>query len=240
VKLLQAVRDFKLAYKMKKKTRDVEKIKARIQESTVEAMAKVPGRLRYEPIRGSHAAEFEGILCDPRVYRFIEDPCPSPADLQASFFRKEAGAPPERGDERWLDYGVRLAESGLAIGRLEATILDKRAEVAYLFGPDFWCHGYATEGLKWLQEHINTTYDIREFCATVMPGNTRSMRLLERLGYLEAPAETWPRLTSYDPGDRVFRYIETPNHAVVDNRPTAPSRSGSLSPNLNLPPSPCN
>jgi RimJ/RimL family protein N-acetyltransferase len=179
--------------------------------STNSGVNLVSERLRYEPIHRSHASEFERILCDPLVYRFIEGACPTPADLLSSFTRKEMGAPSERSDERWLDYAVRLGGSGLAIGRIEATILEKRAEVAYLFGTDFWGHGYATEGIRWLHALINTTLDIQEFWATVMPNNTRSMRLLERLGYLEAPAETWPRLTSYDPGDRVFYYIESSN-----------------------------
>jgi len=73
-------------------------------------------RLQYEPIRRSHAAELAPALCDPRVYRFINMPCPTPAELQASFISKETGAPPERRDEQWLDYAVRLAESGWRLG----------------------------------------------------------------------------------------------------------------------------
>jgi len=99
----------------------------------------------------------------------------------------------------------------MAIGRLEATVLEKRAEVAYLFGPEFWGHGYGTESLSWLHMFIEETFHILEFWATVRPDNGRSIRLLERLGYVEAAAETWPQLTSYDPGDRVFRFIKTSN-----------------------------
>lgn len=166
----------------------------------------VSERLSYERILRSHAAELEPILCDPRVYQFIDCDCPTPAELEASFMRKEAGAPPHRSDEQWLDYAVRLTDSGVAIGQLEATILEERAEVAYLFGPDFWGCGYATEGLAWLHELMRTNFGIRDFWATVKPGNERSMRLLERSKYREVPADTWPRLTSYDPGDQVFRY----------------------------------
>lgn len=128
-----------------------------------------------------------------------------PAELLASFKRKEAGAPSECEDERWLNYAVRLKESGLAIGRIEATLLDERAEIAYLFGTAFWGCGYATEGVQWLHQWIGLTFQIREFWATVMPGNTHSIRLLERNGYREAPRETWPQLRGYDLGDRVFR-----------------------------------
>jgi RimJ/RimL family protein N-acetyltransferase len=162
-------------------------------------------RLCYEPICQQHAAELEHALCDPRVYTFIDAPCPTVAGLHASFARKEVGAPAQRSDERWLDYAVRHIESGEAIGRLEATIIGRHAEVAYLFGPVFWGRGYATEGLEWLHELLSRSFGVAEFWATVAPSNTRSIRLLERAGYGEAPSETWPRLTSYDPGDRVFR-----------------------------------
>jgi len=171
-------------------------------------------RLSYERILRSHAAELEPILCDPRVYEFIDCDCPTPADLEESFRRKEAGAPQHRSDEKWLDYAVRLTGSGVAIGLLEATILEERAEVAYLFGPDFWGCGYAAEGLAWLHELIRTNFGIRDFWATAKPGNERSMRLLERSGYREAPSNTWPRLTSYDPGDRVFRYLAEQDETV--------------------------
>jgi len=162
-------------------------------------------RLSYERILQRHAAEFEPILCDPRVYQFIDCDCPTPADLEVSFMHKEAGAPPHRSDEQWLDYAVRLTGSGVAIGRLEATLLEGRAEVAYLFGPDFWGCGYATEALAWLHELIRTKFGVMDFWATVKPGNDRSVRLLERSNYREEPSHTWPRLTSYDPGDLVFR-----------------------------------
>ena len=161
-------------------------------------------RLRYEPIRQHHAAELQHALCDPRVYAFIAAPCPTPTELHASFARKEAGAPAKRSNERWLDYAVRLAETGEAIGRLEATVIGQRAEVAYLFGPAFWGRGYATEGVVWLHELLNSSLGVTEFWATVTPGNIRSIRLVQRTGYREALADTWPHLTSYDPGDRVF------------------------------------
>jgi hypothetical protein len=158
------------------------------------------------------------VLCDARVYAFIDAPCPTLTDLEASFARKEAGAPAERSDERWLDYAVRVTESGEAIGRLEATIIGERAEVAYLFGPNFWGYGFATEGLAWLHEFLSSSFGVSEFWATANPDNIRSIRLLERAGYLEAPSETWPRLTSYDPGDRVFRATRTsPNKTDAGN-----------------------
>jgi hypothetical protein len=173
-----------------------------------------PDRLRYELIQEHHAAELQRALCDPRVYEFISGPCPTPSELKLSFARKATGAPTHRPDECWLDYAVRLRDTGKAIGRLEATLIGRRAEVAYLFGTDFWGCGYATDGLAWLHELLAGSFGVVEFWATVAPGNLRSRRLLERAGYEPAAPETWPDLRSYDPGDCVFHRLanfpETP------------------------------
>ena len=162
-------------------------------------------RLSYELLRQSHAAELQYALCDPRVYACINASCPTPAELEASFARKEAGAPACRSDECWLDYTVRLIGSGVALGRLEASVIGERAELAYLFGPGFWGQGYASEGLVWLHDVLRGSHDVSEFWATVEPANIRSIRLLEGTGYSEAAPGTRPHITSYNPGDRVFR-----------------------------------
>src|ERR1700722_15641143 len=117
---------------------------------TATAQQPATERLTFEPIQPHHAAGLQHVLCDPRVYECIEAPCPTPAELEDSFVRKAAGAPAHRPDERWVDYAVRLPATGELIGRLEATVIKRRAEVAYLFGPAFWGCGYATEGLQWL------------------------------------------------------------------------------------------
>jgi RimJ/RimL family protein N-acetyltransferase len=164
-------------------------------------------RLRYERILQRHAAELQNVLCDPRVYACVDSPCPTPEQFDASFVRKEAGAPASRADECWLDYAVRHIESGEAIGCLEATIIGNHAELGYFLGPDFWGQGYAREGLTWLEDFLNGTHGISEFWAAVRPDNVRSIKLLERAGYREATAGSWSHLTSYDPGDRVFHRL---------------------------------
>ncbi|HLL90574.1 MAG TPA: hypothetical protein VK324_14835, partial [Tepidisphaeraceae bacterium] len=74
-------------------------------------------------------------MADPAVYQHIDDPPPTtPDELAARFERMSGGPPPHRADESWWNFAVRLRETGLAVGRLEATIVGGRAEVAYLFG----------------------------------------------------------------------------------------------------------
>jgi len=163
-------------------------------------------RLQYEKITPAHAAELQEALCDDRVYEFITDHGTPTADaLLQVFTRKALGSPPARSDETWLDYAVRSKESGITVGRIEATILEGQAEVAYLLGPRYWGYGFALEAIRWLQQMLESEFGVSEFWATVSPTNVRSLRLLARLGYEEANSALWPiRLLGYNDGDRVF------------------------------------
>jgi len=163
-------------------------------------------RLQYEKITPAHAAELQEALCDPRVYEFITDHgTPTADELLEEFSRKALGSPPTRSDETWIDYVVRSKESGMTVGRIEATIVEGQAEVAYLLGPRHWGYGFALEAMRWLHQMLESEFGVFEFWATVSPNNDRSLRLLARLGYGEATSVLWPvRLLGYNNGDRVF------------------------------------
>jgi RimJ/RimL family protein N-acetyltransferase len=57
------------------------------------------------------------------------------------------------------------------------------------------------EALGWLHGRL-CEHGITTFWATTRPTNRRSIRLLERLGYVLA--QSFPHLTGYDPGDSVY------------------------------------
>ena len=101
--------------------------------------------------------------------------------------------------ERWLNRTVRL--DGLVIGRVEATLHDGIAEIAYLLGPAWWGHGYATEAVRRLLAELESL-GLSEAWAVVDPANDRSAALLCRLGFVET--EPTVRLVTMDPGDRAF------------------------------------
>ena len=160
-------------------------------------------RLSYAPLAAEDAAVLFPLLADPAVYRYIDaHPPASIGELAARFDRVRAGPPSDRTGESWWNYTVRLLESGLAVGRLEATIVGDRAEVAYLFGQMYWGKGYATEALTWLHRQLRQCAAVNTFWATVRPENSRSIRLLHRTGYVEV--NQWPPLMSYDSGDKVY------------------------------------
>lgn len=161
-------------------------------------------RLAYEPLEPRHAAELFEPLRDPRVWEFIgENPYTSVAAVADRFAHMAAGPPADHADERWINFAVRLRATGILIGSLEATVVDRRAEVAFLFGPQYWRQGYASEAVSAFQENLRQSARVDEFWATTSPDNSPSIKLLGRLGYVET-SESWPELLSYDEGDLVF------------------------------------
>ena len=161
-------------------------------------------RLQFEVLRVDHAAGLFEPLSDPRVWEHIsETPLTTVAALAARFDRIASRPPLDRTKENWLNYAVRLKAAGTLIGWLQATILERRAEVAYLFGPEHWGHGYAAEAMSAFQDGLRQQWGVSELWAATSPQNTRSIRLLRRLGYVEQH-ESWPLLSSYEPGDVVF------------------------------------
>lgn len=162
-------------------------------------------RLIYEKLMESHAAEMTDLLCDPRVYEFVDEGiAPTPEHLVRAFRFREAGPPEHRNTERWLDVVVRLKSTKEPIGRIESTVVENRAEVAYLLGADYWRQGYGSESLTWLEGRTRDKYAVTEFWATVTPGNIASRGLLLKHGYADVSDGEFPTLKSYNENDWVF------------------------------------
>jgi len=162
-------------------------------------------RLLFEPLSPAHADELRELTL-PDVARFIGG---EPSDLEAlrAQFVRMAEGPSDPSKERWVNFAVRSRASGVALGRVEAAVIGEgatRAEVAYLLIPSVWGQGLAREAMEAFQAALVADFAVEAFWATVTPGNQRSVRLLQRLGYVEHPREAWPALVSYDEGDLVF------------------------------------
>jgi RimJ/RimL family protein N-acetyltransferase len=137
-------------------------------------------RLTIEPLALRHARELFDALNDELVGRFLDGPDVTTLEaLEQKIIRVTSEAPPERNEE-WRNFAVLL--NGRVIGRLEATLHRSVAEVAYVFGPAWWGHGYATEATAWLLRYIREA-GMSEAWATIAPANTASDRLLARLGF---------------------------------------------------------
>ena len=160
-------------------------------------------KLQYAPLTPADLPELEAVLRNDAVYAHIGG-TPSPERFHLGMSRALQGPPASRPTERWINYMVR-DESGAALGRLEATVHDGIAEVAFLYGPETWGMGYASHGLQWLHQELRRIHpEVKFLWATTRPENTRSANLLVRNGYARADPNARPSLYSYDDGDLVF------------------------------------
>lgn len=161
-------------------------------------------RLRYDPLDHQHADGLFAALDDERVGRYINGP--DVTTLEALESRIEflgAGHSPSNPEEQWVNVVVLRREDDVVVGRVEATVLGPRAEIAYVFGPSYWGQGYATEATRWLIDHLRARFDIQQIWASIHHENVASRRLVERVGMRHVAPPT-PALMSYDDGDVVF------------------------------------
>ena len=165
-------------------------------------------RLTVSPMVVDDAADLHVALSPEAVGRYLGGPdVGSASELVERIEYLLAG--PADGHQDWLNFTGRL-QDGTVIGRLEATIEpgdDAWAEVAWVFGPQWWGQGYGTEAAVWLSQHLEEAWGVRELWGTVHPENAASIGLLRRLGMSlqEEPYDRHPG--SLAPGDLVFARV---------------------------------
>lgn len=169
-------------------------------------MILTSARLLLEPLLVAHADQLPGLL-DRRVYAHFAsaDAINDLSQLRDQFeallgFSEQVS--PER---RLLNLVVRVMASGELIGRLEALLRDRNAELAFLFVPEVWGHGYAREAVQRLMDHLVAEARVATYWVSITPTNARSIALCRRLGFEPALQESWPELATYDDGDVVMR-----------------------------------
>lgn len=141
-------------------------------------------RLILEPLVVSHAQALYVALQASELYRFIpRDPPPSPDSLAARYATLATRHSPD-GQELWLNWVVRLRETGVYVGTVEVTIYPNRAAaLAYQIFPPFWHHGFATEACRRVLAHLVADYDVGRVAAEIDTRNAASIHLVERLGF---------------------------------------------------------
>jgi [ribosomal protein S5]-alanine N-acetyltransferase len=143
------------------------------------------GGVTLEPQRAAHAEEMFALLCDPKIYRYENEPPASLEWLRERFARLESRRSPD-GREQWLNWVVRL-ETGEAAGYVQATVYeDGHAAIAYVVASRFWDKGIGRAAVSRLLELLQGEHGVRDFTAVLKRANERSRLLLERLGFSEA------------------------------------------------------
>ena len=144
--------------------------------------------LTLEPQTAAHAERMFVVLSDPAIYEHENEPPPSLEWLRTRFTKLETRTSTD-GHEQWLNWVIRLPGDEL-VGYVQATIHpDGRAVIAYELSSAFWGRGLAYRAVKAMLAELVEYYGVRSLYAVLKRENLRSVRLLERLGFLLALPE---------------------------------------------------
>ena len=149
-------------------------------------------RLLIEPLQIAHVPELFALLKDPKIYTFIpEEPPVSEDSLRARCERLIRG-PGSDADQRWFNWTLRTKANRAVVGTVQATIetIPQRVLVAYIVGPEFWGQGFGSEGLDAVLGWLLADPSIKAVNALVDTRNMRSIRLLEKRGFVVAETIT--------------------------------------------------
>jgi len=143
-------------------------------------------RLALEPQAAPHADEMFAVLSDPAIYEYENEPPASLEWLRERFGRLESRRSND-GQQQWLNWVVRL-RGAEPVGYVQATVFPSGvALVAYVLASRYWGRGLAREACEAMLAELAGRYGVGRACAVFKRANTRSLHLLERLGF--APAE---------------------------------------------------
>ena len=146
-----------------------------------------------EPQVAGHAEEMFAVLSDPAIYEHENDPPASVEWLRVRFARLESRRSP-RGDEQWLNWVVR-EPAGALVGYVQATVRsDGRAAIAYVLSSAHWGRGLARAAVEAMVGELAERHGASRLTAVLKRGNLRSLRLLERLGFVAVGPERFPPL----------------------------------------------
>jgi RimJ/RimL family protein N-acetyltransferase len=137
-------------------------------------------RLDLQPLSPVDAEDMVGVLADDALYAVIGGAPPSLDELRERYTRQAVGHSAD-GTETWHNWILRQRDDGAAIGFIQATVVDRTAELAWLVGVPWQGRGYATEAARavvhWLMADGVTTIK-----AHVAPGHRPSELVAERIG----------------------------------------------------------
>ncbi len=149
-------------------------------------------RLTLEPLIAAHAEEMFAVLCDPAIYEFENQPPRSLEWLRERYSRLESRRSAD-GREQWLNWAIRLPTAELA-GYVQATVHpDGVAAIAYELSSPHWGRGIAGEAVCAMIVELAASYRVHSLTAVLKRTNHRSLRFLDRLGFVAATHELHTR-----------------------------------------------
>ena len=137
-------------------------------------------RLRLRPpVMGDAEAIFATYARDPEATRYVSFPThQSSAEARAYLCRCAVGWAGD-GPFTWV---ILLRENGRLAGAIDIRPQDRRVELGYILGREYWGHGYMTEVVRALSEWVLAQPEVHRVWAVCDVDNHASARVLEKAG----------------------------------------------------------
>jgi RimJ/RimL family protein N-acetyltransferase len=149
-----------------------------------ERIVTISQRLVLEPLSVDDAEEMVAVLDDEALFEFTGGGPPGLNELRDRYRYLAAG--PEEPGETWLNWVVRVAGDGVALGTVQATIscgpsARPVAELSWVIGTRWQRQGIATEATRavagWLDSH-----GVEDLCAHIHASHYASAAVARHLG----------------------------------------------------------
>lgn len=172
-------------------------------------------RCTLEPLVVAHAGEMFGVLSDPAIYEFENEPPPSETWLAERYARLQSRASSD-GSQVWLNWVLRLPSGELA-GYVQASVLRSGAAlVAYELASRHWRRGIGSCAVSAMLEELRANYGVGLFVAVLKGVNYRSLGLLRSLGFKPASPQ------------QVVEFGAEPDEAVMVKPASSTAHAASL------------
>ena len=136
-------------------------------------------RLVLRPLGVSDAGEMESVLADVSLYEFTGGSPPTLDALTDLYRRQTAGS--GNPAEYWCNWIMRTKPDDRAVGFMQATVVGRLADVAWVVGVNDQGRGLATEAAtaagRWLADN-----GVCRVVAHIHPRHTASQTVAERIG----------------------------------------------------------
>ena len=141
-------------------------------------------RLALEPLRVADADQLAPVLDDPALHTFTGGTPDTVDQLRERYRRQVAGRSPD-GSACWLNWVVRLRDSGAAVGTVQATVTTQEdrtvAELAWVVAAPHQRRGYAREAAGEMVRRLRDE-GVEVVVAHVHPEHAASIAVARALG----------------------------------------------------------
>lgn len=159
-------------------------------------------RLLLRPADWDDLSAFHEILSDPHAMRYWSTLPHGTLEQSRDWLQAMIDIRPNEGEDWVIDL------NGQAIGKAG---LWRFPEIGFILHPDHWGFGYAREALAPVIERAFAVHQLPSIFADVDPRNTKSLKVLQALSFIETGRAQRTLRLADDWFDSIYLQLEAPS-----------------------------